>query len=90
MKNIHYYKSQPWPHSSSLLFGFFAELDGDDETIQLEEEELSMAVWMRRGRKYGDDCTNYAADIRLSRHKHNAAALICAVHIVYTILEVIF
>lgn len=48
VKNIHYYKSQPWPHSSSLLFGFFAELDGDDETIQLEEEELSMAVWMRR------------------------------------------
>lgn len=33
VKNIHYYKSQPWPHSSSLLFGFFAELDGDDETI---------------------------------------------------------
>lgn len=48
VKNIRYYKSQPWPHSSSLLFGFFAQLDGDDETIQLEEEELSMAVWMHR------------------------------------------
>lgn len=48
VKNIRYYKSQPWPHSSSLLLGFFAELDGDDETIQLEEEELSMAVWMSR------------------------------------------
>ena len=48
VKNIRYYKSQPWPHSSSLLFGFFAQLDGDDETIQLEEEELSIAVWMHR------------------------------------------
>ena len=48
VKNIRYYKSQPWPHSGSLLFGFFCELDGEDETIQLEEEELSMAVWMPR------------------------------------------
>lgn len=48
VKNIRYYKSQPWPHSSSLLLGFFAELDGDNECIQLEEEELSMAIWMHR------------------------------------------
>ena len=48
VKNIRYYKSQPWPHSGSLLFGFFAELDGDDEQVQLEEDELSMAVWMHR------------------------------------------
>ena len=48
VKNIRYYKSQPWPHSSSLLLGFFAELDGDDETIQLEEEELSIAAWIHR------------------------------------------
>lgn len=48
VKNIRYYKSQPWPHSSSLLLGFFAELDGDDETIRLEEEELSMAAWVPR------------------------------------------
>ncbi|MBQ3509325.1 MAG: NAD(+) diphosphatase [Peptococcaceae bacterium] len=48
IKNIRYYKSQPWPHSGSLLLGFFAELDGDDESIRLEEEELSMAIWMPR------------------------------------------
>lgn len=48
VKNIRYYKSQPWPHSSSLLFGFFAELDGEDETIRLEEDELSMAAWVPR------------------------------------------
>lgn len=43
VKNLRYYKSQPWPFSSSLLMGFFCELDGDDETITLEKEELSMA-----------------------------------------------
>ena len=48
IKNIRYYKRQPGPHSGSLLVGFFCELDGDDETIQLEEEELSMAIWMPR------------------------------------------
>ena len=48
VKNIRYYKSQPWPHSGSLLLGFFCELDGDDESIRLDEDELSMAVWMPR------------------------------------------
>ena len=48
VKNIRYYKSQPWPHSGSLLLGFFAELEGDDETILLEEDELSMAAWVPR------------------------------------------
>lgn len=47
VKNITYYKSQPWPLSESLLFGFFAELDGDD-TIKLDEEELAMAAWFKR------------------------------------------
>lgn len=27
--NLRYYKSQPWPPSSSLLFGFFCDLDGE-------------------------------------------------------------
>ena len=26
--NLRYYKSQPWPPSSSLLFGFFCDMDG--------------------------------------------------------------
>lgn len=61
VKNIRYYKSQPWPHSSSLLLGFFAELDGDDETIQLEEEELSMAAWVHR-----DDLSMEADNVSLT------------------------
>lgn len=47
VKNLRYYKSQPWGYSQSLLMGFFAELDGDD-TIALDESELSEAVWQKR------------------------------------------
>lgn len=47
VKNIRFYKSQPWPFSDTLLAGFYAELDGDD-TIRLQEEELSVGVWMNR------------------------------------------
>ena len=44
VKNLVYYKSQPWPYSSSLLLGFYCELDGSD-AITLEEDELAMADW---------------------------------------------
>lgn len=47
VKNIRFYKSQPWSFSDSLLMGFFCELDGEDETIVLDEEELKEAKWMR-------------------------------------------
>lgn len=43
VSHLRFYKSQPWPFSSSLLMGFFCELDGDDETIRLQEDELAMA-----------------------------------------------
>lgn len=44
VKNIKYYKSQPWGFSSSILMGFFAELDGPSK-ITLDKEELSEAGW---------------------------------------------
>jgi NAD+ diphosphatase len=47
VKNLRYYKSQPWPFSDSLLMGFYAELDGPD-TITLDETELECAEWIRR------------------------------------------
>lgn len=47
VKNIRYYKSQPWPFTDTLLAGFFAELDGDD-AIKLDEDELAIGVWMHR------------------------------------------
>lgn len=45
VKNITYYKSQPWGYDSNLLLGFFAELDGDD-TIVLDTEELASGEWV--------------------------------------------
>ena len=47
VKNLHYYKCQPWPISDSLLFGFFCDLDGSD-TITVEPSELSVAEWVPR------------------------------------------
>lgn len=47
VKNLHYYKSQPWPFTDTMLAGFYAELDGED-TIKLQEDELSLGVWMSR------------------------------------------
>lgn len=47
VKNIRYYKSQPWSFSDTLLIGFFAELDGG-AAITLDKEELAEAVWVSR------------------------------------------
>ena len=47
VKNIRYYKSQPWSMSDSLLLGFFCDLDGKAE-ITLDKEELAMAEWFER------------------------------------------
>jgi NAD+ diphosphatase len=47
VKNLKFYKSQPWPFTDTILAGFFAELDGDD-TITIQEEELSLGVWVNR------------------------------------------
>lgn len=47
VKNVRYYKSQPWAFSDTEMIGFFAELDGDD-TIRLQEDELSEAGWYHR------------------------------------------
>ena len=46
VKNIRYYKSQPWGLSGSLLSGFFCELDGDDK-ITLQEDELSLGTLVK-------------------------------------------
>ena len=54
VKNLRYYKSQPWSFSGTLLMGFFAELDGSDE-ITLDESELAEAVWCPREEVPEDD-----------------------------------
>jgi len=47
VKNIKYFKSQPWAFSQSILVGFFAELDGSHE-VNIDSEELSEAIWLSR------------------------------------------
>ena len=47
VKNLRFYKSQPWVFTDTLLFGFFAELDGSDR-ITVEEDELAEANWFAR------------------------------------------
>lgn len=47
VKNLRYYKSQPWSFSSTLLCGFFCEVDGDTD-VTLDTEELAVAQWFER------------------------------------------
>ncbi|MFV0362344.1 MAG: NAD(+) diphosphatase [Suipraeoptans sp.] len=47
VKNIRYYKSQPWSFSGTLLAGFFCEVDGNTN-VTLDETELSEATWFKR------------------------------------------
>ena len=47
VKNLRYYKSQPWGVDGNVLMGFFCDVDGND-TIHIDETELSMADWYER------------------------------------------
>ncbi len=60
VKNVRYFGSQPWPFSDSLIAGFTAELDGDD-TIHMQKEELSEAMWVKR-----EDIPEYETDVSIS------------------------
>jgi len=44
IKNLRYYKSQPWGTAGDILAGFWAEVDGSD-VIRLDESELKVAKW---------------------------------------------
>ena len=48
VKNLRFYKSQPWGFSGSLLMGFYCDLDGNGE-ITLDNNELGYAEWTERG-----------------------------------------
>ena len=48
VKNIRYYKSQPWGIDGNILMGFYCDLDGDD-CIHIDEKELALAEWHTRG-----------------------------------------
>jgi len=60
IKNLKYFGSQPWPFSDSIIAGWTAELDGDD-TIHMQEAELSEALWVKR-----EDIPPYETDVSIS------------------------
>ena len=47
VKNIRYYKSQPWGFVDDLLLGFYCDVDGDN-TIHMDRNELKIAHFVRR------------------------------------------
>lgn len=47
VKNIRYYKSQPWGSANDILLGFYCDVDGDD-TITMDCNELKYAQWVPR------------------------------------------
>lgn len=55
VKNLRYYKSQPWGIDGNILMGFFCDLEGS-RRIRLDRTELSMADWYPRDAlPIGDD-----------------------------------
>ena len=44
VKNIRYYKSQPWGVAGDILSGYWADVDGDP-TLHMDATELGRAVW---------------------------------------------
>ena len=61
VKNLRYYKSQPWGVDGNVLLGFFCDVDGSN-TIHIDENELSMAAWYPR-----DDLPAHDDGISLTR-----------------------
>ena len=47
VKNIRYYKSQPWGMAQDILIGFFCDAD-DDSEIHMDKDELKYAEWVKR------------------------------------------
>ncbi len=47
VRNIRYYKSQPWPMSGSMMIGFIAEAD-ENKDIIVDNKEISEASWFTR------------------------------------------
>lgn len=78
VRNISYYKSQPWGFDSNLLVGYFCELDGDG-TIRMDDRELSVAEWMdyrdmpeyHEGLSLTEEMMNVFKERRRKQHEKN-------------------
>lgn len=46
IRNLRYFKSQPWPYPCGLMVGFFAEYESGN--LKLQESELSRGNWFNK------------------------------------------
>lgn len=80
VKNLEYYKSQPWGFSGGLLLGFFCQADGDTE-ITMDTNELSVAEWVDmeqlRDMDDGASLTREMMRVAYERWKAEKAILAC-------------
>ena len=60
VKNLRYYKSQPWGNVQDILAGFYCDVDGSAD-IRLARDELREAVWVPRA-----DVVGQTGDLRLT------------------------
>lgn len=79
IKNVRYYKSQPWGFTGGLLLGFFCELAGDGSQITLDENELSYGAWVGRNEMddtMGDDGVSLTREMMrvFKENRHNDPA----------------
>ncbi len=62
VKNIRYYKSQPWGSVQDLLMGFYCDVEGDP-AIRIDKSELKEGVWVKR-----EDIKGQLDDWSLTHH----------------------
>lgn len=62
VRNIRYFKSQPWGIADDILAGYYCDVDGDP-AVHLDTSELSEAVWTKR-----EDITGQPDDLSLTHH----------------------
>ena len=60
VKNLRYYKSQPWGFSDTMMVGYWCEVDGPTQ-IRRDDGELSEAFWATR-----EEMPSRAGDVSLT------------------------
>lgn len=60
VKNVRYYKSQPWPLTGAMMIGFVAEAD-EDQTITIDNKEIADAAWFTK-----DNMPNHSSTLSIA------------------------
>ena len=76
VRNICYYKSQPWGFDSNLLFGYYCTAD-EDEPIHMDDGELAKAVWISRD-EIGEEERNLSLTAEMIMHFKEEGDKICS------------